>query len=129
MPAALSLAAALVFAGCEQRVSSGNIDVLNKQQVQAQKRARSSESTDEGLTMKEVEAVLGTPHKVTQGKVKRDVVKEFSFATWTYEQDGQRIELGFVDGKLQGSVPKFGEVQDDRAPLSMKPKPAGEPAK
>jgi hypothetical protein len=129
MPFALSLGAALFCAGCEQRVSSGNLEVLSKQQLQAQKRAKSSESSDEGLTMKEVEAVLGAPQKVSQGKVTRDVVKEFGFTTWTYEQDGQRIELAFVDGKLQGTVPKFGEVQEDRAPLLMKSKPAGEPAK
>ena len=129
MPVVLPLAAALFCMGCEQRVSPGNLDVLSKQQAQAQKRAQSSESSDEGLTMKEVEAVLGAPQKVSQGKVKRDVVKEFAFATWTYEQDGQRIELGFVDGKLQGTVPKFGEVHDEVAPLSMKPKPAVEPAK
>lgn len=120
----LSLALAIVFpmliiSGCEKRVSADNVEILNRQQIQAQKRVKRVEGVAEGLTMKEVEAVIGAPTAVVNGKVQREVVKEFDFVTWTYEQDGQTIELSFVDGKLQGPVPKFGEKLDPKAPLLM----------
>lgn len=116
------LAPLLAFTGCEKRVSVENIETVNRQQELVTKRAGSVEQVMEGLTMKEVESVLGAPARIVQGrKVPREVVKEFSFTTWTYKQDGQKIELSFIDGKLQGRVPKFGEKIDPQAPLHMKP--------
>lgn len=106
-----------LLTGCDKRVSDQNIDVLERQQVAAQKRPSRMETVDEGLTMKEVEAVLGVPDRVAHGKVQRPVVKEFDFTTWIYVRDGTAIELAFVDGKLQGKVPKFGEQLNPQAPL------------
>jgi hypothetical protein len=122
IPVALPLAAALLGAGCEQRLSPGNIDVVNKQQEQAEKRPGGVEQVSQGLTMKEVEAVLGAPARISEGKIPVEVRTHFALTTWVYEQDGQSIELNFVDGKLQGKVPRFGEQLDPRAPLRMKPK-------
>ncbi len=115
------LAAVFVLTGCEKRVSVENIETLNRQQDVAMKRAGSVEQVKEGLTMKEVESVLGAPEKVTQGKIGVEVKKDFALTTWTYKQDGKKIELSFIDGKLQGRVPKFGEKIDPQAPLHMKP--------
>jgi hypothetical protein len=106
--------------GCEKRVDSANIDVVNRQQTSAQKRPSTVENVKEGLTMKEVEAVLGAPDAVKMGKLSVPVQKDFNLTTWTYKQDGKEIELSFVDGKLQDKVPRFGEVLEPEAPLHMK---------
>ena len=107
-------------AGCEKRVGPANIEVVNRQQSVAQKRLSALENVQEGLTMKEVEAVLGTPSAVKTGKLSVPVQKEFVLTTWTYRQDGKEVELSFIDGKLQGKAPKFGEVLETEAPLKMK---------
>jgi hypothetical protein len=106
--------------GCEKRVESANIDVINRQQSAAQKRPSAVENVQEGLTMKEVEAVLGTPTAVKTGKLSLPVQKDFAITTWTYRQDGKEVELSFIDGKLQGKAPRFGEVLESSAPLHMK---------
>jgi hypothetical protein len=106
--------------GCEKRVEPANIDVVNRQQTVAEKRASTVENVQEGLTMKEVEAVLGTPCAVKTGKLTLPVQKDFVLTTWTYRQDGQEVELSFIDGKLQGKAPRFGEVLESKAPLQMK---------
>jgi hypothetical protein len=106
--------------GCEKRVEGANIDVVNRQQTAAQKRPSTVENVQEGLTMKEVEAVLGTPDGVKVGKLSLPVQKDFVLTTWTYVQDGKEIEVSFIDGKLQGKVPRFGEKLEPEAPLHMK---------
>jgi hypothetical protein len=115
------LAPLLAFTGCEKRVSVGNIETVNRQQEVAAKRAGRLEQVQEGLTMKEVESILGAPDKVAQGKIGVEVKKDFALTTWTYRQDGKKIELSFIDGKLQGKVQNFGEKIDAQAPLHMKP--------
>jgi hypothetical protein len=106
--------------GCEKRVDPANIDVVNRQQKVAQKRPSAVENVQEGLTMKEVEAVLGSPSEVKTGKLNLPVQKEFALTTWTYRQDGKEVELSFINGKLQGEVPRFGEAIEPKAPLQMK---------
>jgi len=115
------LAPLLAFTGCEKRVSVENIETVNRQQEVAAKRAGRLEQVQEGLTMKEVESILGAPDKVAQGKIGVEVKKDFALTTWTYRQDGKKIELSFIDGKLQGKVRNFGEKIDAQAPLHMKP--------
>lgn len=107
-------------AGCEKRVESANIDVVNRQQSVAQKRPTALENVQEGLTMKEVEAVLGLPTETKTNKLPVTVQKDFVLTTWVYRQDGKEVELSFIDGKLQGKVPRFGETPDSKAPLKMK---------
>lgn len=115
------LAPLLAFTGCEKRVSVENIETVNRQQEVAAKRAGRVEQVQEGLSMKEVESILGAPDKVAQGKIGVEVKKDFALTTWTYRQDGKKIELSFIDGKLQGKVRNFGEKVDPQAPLHMKP--------
>ena len=105
--------------GCEKHVVAENIEVVNRQQALAEKRESKLENVQEGLTMKEVEAVLGGPNGVRTGKVTR-TVKEVDFTTWTYRDGEEMIEVSFIDGKLQGKVPKFGEKLNPLAPLQMK---------
>ena len=117
--------------GCEKRVESANIEVVNRQQQVAEKRPSALENVQEGLTMKEVEAVLGSPDGVKTGKLTIPVNKDFVLTTWTYKRKlpapaeaaepvEEAIELSFIDGKLQGKVPKFGEPLKSEAPLRMK---------
>jgi hypothetical protein len=112
--------------GCERQaaVENANIDVVNRRQEQAQKRGAKDPTVEDGLAPKEVESVLGLPTKSVEGKTVREFRREISFVTWTYEKNGQNIELSFIDGKLQGKVPKFGEKLDPEAPLHMKKKKA-----
>jgi hypothetical protein len=113
--------------GCEKRVEPANIEVVNRQQSSAQKRPSAVENVQEGLTMKEVEAVLGTPEAVKIGKLSLPVQKDFVLTTWVYKQDGKDVELSFIDGKLQGQVPNFGEELKPQAPLHMKKAATKEP--
>src|SRR5688572_13095929 len=115
-----TLAALFASTGCEKRVELANIDVVNRQQKVAQKRPSAVENVQEGLTMKEVEAVLGSPTEVRTGKLSVPVQKDFVLTTWTYRQDGKEVELSFIDGKLQGNAPRFGEELESTAPLKMK---------
>ncbi len=113
----------LVFTGCEQRVSPDNLDVVNRQQDVARKKTSKIAQVTEGLSMKEVESILGEPKATKQGRVSKEVVRDFNLTTWIYEQDGQQVELSFIDGKLQGRVPQFGQQvgpEDVKAPLQMK---------
>ena len=122
----LSSVLTLVFTGCEQRVAPGNVDVVNRQQESASKKTSKIAQVTEGLSMKEVESILGQPKTTKQGKISKEILRDFNLTTWTYEQDGQQVELSFIDGKLQGRVPQFGQQggpKDVEAPLHMKKVP------
>lgn len=97
----------LVFAGCERRLSSANIEIANKQQEIATKRASRSAQVKEGLALKEVESILGQPARVETEKRPILVQKNLEVTRWYYEQDGKSVELVFVDGNLQGTIPTF----------------------
>ena len=99
----------LAFTGCERRISSANIDAANRQQEVAIERTRRSAQVREGLTVKEVESILGHPTRVTAEKRPILVQKNLELTHWYYEQDGKTIELLFVDGNLQQRIPQFGE--------------------
>ena len=103
----------LVFTGCERRLSSANIEVANRQQEIAAKRASRNSQVKEGLALKEVESILGQPVRVDTEKRPILVQKQLEVTHWYYEQDGKTVELVFVDGNLQGTIPTF-----DKAPSS-----------
>ena len=106
-----SLVSMLVFTGCERRLSSANIEIANKQQEIAAKRTSKNAQVKEGLALKEVESILGQPARVETEKRPILVQKNLEVTRWFYEQDGKTVELVFVDGNLQGSIPTF-----DKAP-------------
>ena len=108
--AAISLVSMLVMTGCERRISSANIEVANRQQEIAAKRASRSAQVKEGLTLKEIESILGQPVRVETEKRPIFVQKNLEVTHWFYEQDGRTIELLFVDGNLQRKIPQFDEV-------------------
>jgi len=110
--AVLSMVTMLVFTGCERRISSANIDVANRQQEIAAKRLSRSAQVKEGLTLKEVESMLGQPKRVETEKRPILVQKNLELTRWFFEQDGKRIELVFVDGNLQRQIPHFGETPE-----------------
>ncbi len=123
--ALLGCIAAIASAGCERRISAGNIDAANKLQESAQQRKPRWNGVNEGMTEKEVESILGQPELRKTGKsVEINQPVEIPTTTYVYRQDGQTIELSFLDGKLQGAIPHFGENVDSKAPLHMLKKAA-----
>jgi hypothetical protein len=124
-PALLGCGALLALPGCERRISPENIDSANRLQESAQQRKPKWTGVNEGMTEKEVESILGQPETRRAGKsVEINQPVEIPTVTYVYRQDGQAIELSFLDGKLQGHVPKFGETIDPKAPLHMLKKAA-----
>ncbi|MEQ1854550.1 MAG: hypothetical protein ABMA01_23520 [Chthoniobacteraceae bacterium] len=119
--AAFSMVSMLVFTGCERRISSANIEVANKHQEIAANRASRSAQVKEGLTLKEVESILGQPARVEMEKRPILVQKNLELTRWYYEQDGQTIELLFVDGNLQRKIPQFGEAPANMPPAVVAP--------
>jgi hypothetical protein len=117
--AVFSLVSMLVFTGCERRISSANIEIANRQQEIAAKRVSRNAQVKEGLALKEVESILGQPVRVETEKRPVLVQKNLEVSHWYYEQDGKTVELVFVDGNLQGSIPTF--EQAPSAPV-MTPK-------
>ena len=122
LSAFLGCTAAVSLTGCEKRISSENVDVANKLQESAEQRKSRWPGISEGMTEKEVESILGQPTVRRTGEaVTINQPVEIPTVTYVYKQDGQTIELSFLDGKLQGRVPKFGEKFETKAPLHMKP--------
>jgi hypothetical protein len=105
--ALFSLVLLPVLTGCERRISSANIEVANRQQEIAAKRGNRSPQVREGLTLKEVESILGQPVRVESEKRPILVQKNLELTHWYYEQDGKTLELVFVDGNLQGKIPSL----------------------
>jgi hypothetical protein len=118
--AAISLVSMLVFTGCERRLSSANIEIANRQQEIAAKRTSRNAQVKEGLALKEVESILGQPARVETEKRPILVQKNLEVTHWYYEQDGKTVELVFVDGNLQGTIPTF-----DKAPSAPVAPPKG----
>src|SRR5882672_2338674 len=111
--AAISIFLILVMTGCERHISSVNIDAANRLQENAAKKASRLAQAGEGLTLKEVESILGQPARVETEKRPILVQKNLEVTHWYYEQDGKTVELVFVDGNLQGTIPTF-----DKAPYA-----------
>lgn len=121
-------AAAAVVAGCEKQISDESIELANKLQESAQQRKSRWPGISEGMTEKEVESILGQPMERRTGEpVTINQPVELPTVTYIYRQNGEAVELSFLDGKLQGRIPKFGEKLDQKAPLSMKHGTAGAP--
>lgn len=106
----------LGLSACGPRVANRNIDALNAQ-------------IDSGrtLSIKEVESILGQPTRQETRHIEQQTVRDLPVVRYAYVQDGQEVELHFIDGKLQNRAVRFGEKAPDTAPLQMKSKPA--PAK
>ena len=116
MPASvLFLTLILGLSACGPRVTNRNIDALNAQ-------------IDSGrtLSIKEVESILGQPTRKEARHIEQQTVRELPLVRYAYAQDGQEVELHFIDGKLQNRAVRFGEKAPETAPLKMKAKPEAE---
>jgi len=103
MPASLLLPLPLLtLAACGPKVTNQNIDALNTQFEQAERSGRT-------VGIKEVESILGPPLRVESFPIEMRTVKVLPGQRYYYEQDGQTVELHFIDNKLIRRVLRFGE--------------------
>ena len=99
MPFSLLLSLPLVaLAACGPRVTNQNIEALNQQFEAAEKSGKS-------MSLKEVESIMGTPKRIESFPIEMRTVKEMPGVRYYYEQDGQTLELHFLDNKLISKVP------------------------
>jgi hypothetical protein len=116
----LPLSFAFGFAACGPKVADRNIDALNKMYDDA---ARSGKS----LSIKEVEAVLGPPKETVPFPIEMKTTKILQGVRYYYVQDGQTIELHFIDNKLIRRVQHAGEKPaEDSEKHMMPPRPAAQ---
>ena len=102
----------LGLTACGPRVADRNIDALNAQI-----------DTGRTLSIKEVEAILGQPTRQETYQIEQQTVREMPMVRYYYVENGQTVELHFIDNKLQNRVVHFGEKPPSDAPLHMPPKP------
>ena len=98
----LSFSFAIGLAACGPRVADRNIDALNQLYDAA-------ERTGKSLSIKEVEAVLGQPTESVPFPIEMQTTKELQGVRYYYKQDGQTVELHFIDNKLIRRVSRFGD--------------------
>jgi hypothetical protein len=92
----------LVFTACGPRITNDNLEVVEKERT-------SREQFSKGISPKEVESILGQPTRSESTKLALETQKkEVDVVRFYYEQDGEQLELHFVDGKLISPVPKLG---------------------
>jgi hypothetical protein len=115
--AALALAA-LSLAACEARITDANIAVVNRQY-------ETGEQGKGSVSPKEVESILGPPKSSASRILSLETQKkEVELVRYYYEQDGQTIELHFLDNKLISPIPKL-QASKSQAPAStVQPNPA-----
>jgi hypothetical protein len=100
MPA-IAAVAFISFAccACGPRITNDNVEVVNEQRAKL-------EAAGKGLSPKEVESILGQPTRSERAKLPLETQKkEVEVVRFYYDQDGQTLELHFVDGKLINNVP------------------------
>ena len=91
---------ALLTASCGPRFTNANIDVVNREFDTVDRLGKG------GVSGKEVEAILGPPKRVESYKLELQTQKkELDGVRYYYEQDGQTLELHFLDDKLISKVP------------------------
>jgi hypothetical protein len=119
MPAsAFSFFLVLGLAGCGPRVADRNIDALNRLYENAERSGKT-------LTLKEVESVLGQPTRVESFPIEMQTTREMPGVRYYYKQDGQTVELHFIDNKLIRRVQHFGEkAAEDAEQRKMPSRPA-----
>jgi hypothetical protein len=118
MPAnALFLTLAIGLSACGPRVANRNIDALNRQYDSAEKAGK-------GLSIKEVEAVLGQPSRTEPFPIEMQTTKELQGVRYYYEENGQLVVLHFIDNKLIRRADRFGDkLPEDPDMRQMAPKP------
>ena len=100
----LCTSAALFFlVSCGPRFTNDNIDVVNREFAEGENIGRG------GVSAKEVESILGPPNRVEPYVLRLEKQKnEHPGLRYYYVQDGEELELHFLDNKLISRVPKLG---------------------
>ena len=118
LASALSFTCAFGFSACGPRLENRNIDAVNRMYEQAEKSGK-------GLSIKEVESVLGPPLRMETFPIEMQTTKELPGMRYYYRQNGHTVELHFVDNKLIRRVEHFGEQSaEESEQLKMPPRPA-----
>ena len=96
-------------------MANRNIDALNSLYD-------SAERANKSLTIKEVESVLGQPTRSEAFPIEMQTTKELPGVRYYYEQNGQVVELHFIDNKLIRRVQHFGAKPVEDAEIRRMPK-------
>ena len=101
---------------CGQRLTNENIDALNAEYSRRESVAR-QDSTDHGISPKEVESYLGPPTEVVKSEAElvtgRPIVP---MVRYIYKQGADTVELHFWDNKLASKARRFGEPEPTPPP-------------
>jgi hypothetical protein len=118
MPASVLLFP-LIFglAACGPRVTNRNIDALNAQ-------FEAAEASRRSLSIKEVESILGQPTRQESFSVSMQTTKELPGVRYYYEENGNTVELHFIDNKLISKLTRFGEQPNSDGDQRRMPKAA-----
>ena len=102
----------LALTACGPRITNQNVDVVNQQRVVLEK-------VGKGLSPKDVESILGQPVRVETFKIPIETQRpNLDGVRYFYEQNGETLELHFVDNKLISEIPKLSEPQ--RSPAASR---------
>jgi len=106
----------LALCACGPRITNQNLEVVDAQR-------KTLEQAGKGISPKEVESILGQPTRSETTKLALETQKkEVDVVRYYYQQDGETIELHFIDGKLISDVSRLGGTP---APIrETKPAPA-----
>ena len=109
LPPAIAFSSALLLAlaGCGPRITDANVQVVNKQR-------QALEKVGKGFSPKEVESILGLPSRLESTTLPLETQKkEVEVVRYFYDQNGQTLELHFVDSKLLNDVAPWGSPPTD----------------
>jgi hypothetical protein len=105
----------VLLTACKPDISNANIAAANERQVKAEQGGR------RGLSPKEVESILGLPDRVENTNLELETQKkQVPITRYYYDQNGQTLELHFIDNKLIDKIPLWGTPPPE-APSTKKP--------
>jgi hypothetical protein len=94
---------AAAFTACGPTITNDNLKVVDEQRAKL-------EAGGKGLSPKEVESILGQPKRIETAKLSLETQKkEVDVVRYYYQQDGETLELHFVDNKLIHDAPRLGQ--------------------
>jgi hypothetical protein len=104
----------VVLTACGRSFTNSNIEVVNREFVAAERIGKG------GVSPKEVESILGPPKRIETYQLELETQKkELNGVRYYYEQDGETLELHFLDDRLISKAPL---LNTPRAPAE-KPTP------
>jgi hypothetical protein len=103
VPTLSLIAISAAFTACGPTITNENLKVVDDQRAKL-------EVLGKGLSPKEVESILGQPKRVQTTRLALETQKkEVDVVRYYYQQDGEEIELHFVDNKLIHNAPRLGQ--------------------